>query len=133
VTREIDLGDEVDQGIGRWPLRLGRAKPALVPAIDADGNETSGVALPAITEPVAAYTGWNPRRHVPGLPDVLYEFAGSRLPLLSDRPIPGRDDYEQAVRESAAALVDRRLLLAFDLEQTVAEALSMYDEVAGRR
>jgi hypothetical protein len=133
VTREVDLGDEVDQGIGRWPLALGNAKPALVPAIDADGNETSGVALPAVTEPVAAYTGWNPRRPVPGLPDVLYEFAGSRLPLLSGRPIPGRAEYEQAVRKAAAALVHRRLLLAFDVEQTVTEALTMYDEVAGGR
>jgi hypothetical protein len=133
VTREVDLGDEADKGIGRWPLKLGQAKPALVPAIDADGNETSGVALPGITESVAAYTGWNPRRPVPGLPDVLYEFAGSRLPLLSGRPIPGRAEYEQAVRKAAATLVNRRLLLAFDIEQTVTEALTIYDEVAGGR
>ena len=87
-TREIDLGDEAASGIGRWPLRLGAAKPALVSAIDADGNETSGIALPAVAEPVAAYTGWNPRRPAPGLPDVLYEFAGSRLPLLTNRTLP---------------------------------------------
>jgi hypothetical protein len=133
VTRDIDLGDEAPAGIGRWPLRLGDAKPALVAAIDTDGNETCGLALPAVAAPAAAYTGWNPRRPIPGLPDVLYEFAGSRLPLLSNRPIPARDEYEKSVRAAAAALVERRLLLPIDVDRTVTEALAIFDEVAGER
>jgi hypothetical protein len=131
LTRDIDLGDQVADGIGRWPLRLGKAKPALVSAIDADGNETTGVALPAVAVAVAVYTGWNPRRPVPGLPDPLYEFVGSRLPLLSDRPIPPRDEYEQAVHAAAEALVVRRLLLSFDVDRTVTEALTIYDDLVG--
>ena len=70
--------------------KLGADKPAVVSAIDADGNERAGIALPVVAVPVAAYTGWNPRRPIPGLPDVLYEFVGSRLPLLS-----GRDAYRR--------------------------------------
>jgi len=131
LTRDIDLGDQVADGIGRWPLRLGKAKPALVSAIDADGNETTGVALPAVAVAVAVYTGWNPRRPVPGLPDPLYEFVGSRLPLLSDRPIPPRDEYEQAVHAAAEALVVRRLLLPLDVDRTVTEALTIYDDLVG--
>jgi hypothetical protein len=133
VTRDIDLGDAVAEGIGRWPLRLGKRKPALVPGIDIDGNETSGVALPAVSAPVAAYTGWNPRRPVPGLPDVLYEFAGSRLPLLSGRPLPDRGEYEATARAAAESLVRRRLLLSIDIDATVTEALKIYDAVAGER
>jgi hypothetical protein len=55
------------------------------------------------------------------------------LPLLSDPPIPARDDYEQAVRTAAAALVDRRLLLPLDVDRTVTEALAIYDDLAGGR
>jgi hypothetical protein len=127
VTRSIDLGDEADAGVGRWPLTFGARKPALVSDVDAGGNERSGVALPAVAVPVAAYTGWNPRRPVPGLPDVLYEFVGSRLPLLTGPVTASRTDYEGAVREAADELVRRRLLLSKDIQRTVDEALRLYD------
>ncbi|HEX4018439.1 MAG TPA: alpha/beta hydrolase domain-containing protein [Frankiaceae bacterium] len=127
VTRDVDLGPDAAAGIGRWPLKLGTPKPAIVSAIDEDGNERAGIALPAVAVPVAAYTGWNPRRPEPGLPDVLYEFVGSRLPLLTGRPPASRDQYEIAVRAAADALVARRLLLTKDRERTVREALAVYD------
>ena len=128
VTRAVDLGPDAERGIGRWPLRLGEAVAAVVAAVDADGNETAGVALPAVSVPVAAYTGWNPRQPIPGLPSVLYEFVGSRLPLLSGRSLPSRADYENAARSAARVLVDRRLLLDTDAERTVMEALRIYDK-----
>ena len=131
VTREVDLGADVARGIGRWPLQLGEARAAVVADVDAGGNERAGVALPAVAVPVAAYTGWNPRRPVAGLPDVLYEFLGSRLPLLQGRPAP-RADYEQAVRAAAYDLVDRRHLLPPDVERTVTEALRLYDDASPR-
>ncbi len=127
VTREIDLGPDVSRGIGRWPLKLGAARPAVVSAVDTGGNERAGIALPVVAVPVAAYTGWNPRRPEPELPDVLYEFVGSRLPLLDGRTPPPRDAYEMHVRAAAADLVNRRLLLAIDCERTVREALAVYD------
>jgi hypothetical protein len=129
VTREIDLGEQAAAGIGRWPLELGAEKPAVVSAIDADGNERAGIALPVVAVPVAAYTGWNPRRPEDGLPDVLYEFVGSRLPLLSGRTPPPRDEYEMAVRAAAADLVNRRFLLPVDCERTTREALAVYDRL----
>jgi hypothetical protein len=128
VTREVDLGDAADDGIGRWPLKLGADKPAVVSAVDTGGNERAGIALPAVAVPVASYTGWNPRRPEPGLPDVLYEFVGSRLPLLSGRAPASREEYEKAVRAGAADLVRRRLLLDIDTERTVREALAVYDK-----
>jgi Alpha/beta hydrolase domain len=131
VTRDVDLGAAAGEGVGRWPLRLGAEKRALVSTVDDGGNEIAGVALPVVAVPVAAYTGWNPRRPEPGLPDVLYEFVGSRLPLLNGRPPAARAHYETAVRAAAAELVKRRLLLEIDIERTVREALSVYDTVAG--
>src|SRR5262249_33975210 len=61
VTRDVDLGPQADLGVGDWPAALGDARPAVVAAVDAGGNEIAGVALPVVAVPVAAYTGWNPR------------------------------------------------------------------------
>ncbi|MDT3439113.1 alpha/beta hydrolase domain-containing protein [Pseudofrankia sp. BMG5.37] len=130
VTRDMDLGPGAETGTGRWPPVFGAAKPAVVAAVDADGNETAGVALPVVAVPVAAYTGWNPRRPVAGLPNPLYEFLGSMLPLLTDPGFPARDAYESAVRAAAAGLVESRFLIAEDVESTVREALTVYDRAA---
>ncbi len=96
--------------------------------VDDDGNEVAGIRLPAVAVPVAAYTGWNPRRPVESLPDVLYEFVGSRLPLQSGRAVPDRAAYERAVRVAAGELVGMRLLLEPDIERTVAEAMRFFDD-----
>lgn len=127
VTRAVDLGPGAGLGIGQWPPTLGPAAPAVVSAVDEDGNETAGVALPVVAVPVAAYTGWNPRRPVPGLPDPLYEFLGSMLPLRTRRALPPRGDYEQAVRAAALRLLADRFLVPDDIEDTVREALAVYD------
>ncbi len=127
VTRDIDLGPDAHQGIGVWPYRLGTAKPAVVSAVDAGGNEVAGVALPVVAVALAAYTGWNPRHPIDGLPTPLYEFVGSRLPLLSGAPLPPREAYEEAVRAAAERLVSERFLLARDVDRTVSEALRVYD------
>ena len=71
---------DIDPDRVQWPLELGQPRVALVSAVDARGNEVAGIRLPAVQAGVAAYTGWNPRRHVDGLPDVLYDMVGSRLP-----------------------------------------------------
>jgi Alpha/beta hydrolase domain len=33
--------------------------PLLVPQVDRDGNELSGIRLPNVAVPLATYTGWN--------------------------------------------------------------------------
>jgi hypothetical protein len=129
VTRDVHLGPEAQLGIGRWPPVLGEARPAVVAAVDAGGNELAGIALPVVAVPVAAYTGWNPRCPVPGLPNPLYEFLGSMLPLLTRPAHPERSNYETAVRAAAKQLVADRFLLSMDVEDTVREALATYDRV----
>jgi len=110
-----------------WPLTLGPPTVALVSDVDPSGNEVAGVRLPAVAVPVAAYTGWNPRRATDGLPDVLYEFCGSRLPLQSAEVLLSREDYERAVLGAARHLVEDRFLLERDVRRTVDEALRLYD------
>ena len=81
----------IDPDRVQWPLELGEPRVALVSAVDANGNEIAGIRLPAVETGVAAYTGWNPRRHVDGLPDVLYDMLGSRLPSRSGRASPSEE------------------------------------------
>ncbi|MQY31160.1 alpha/beta hydrolase domain-containing protein [Nocardia aurantia] len=136
VTHRLDLGPDADHGVGRWPARLGDPYPALVSAVDDDGNEIAGVRLPAVEVPVAAYTGWNPRRAVPGLPDVLYERLGSKLDFPPGRPsVTQRYPTVAAYRTAAAAAADRlvaaRLLLPADRAAVVTAAVAEYRSAAG--
>jgi len=130
-ARYIDLGPEAHRGIGCWPVKLGEPYVDLVSAVDADGNEVAGVRLPAVAAPLAAYTGWNPRRHIDELPDVLYERVGSKLAFPPGRPsvaerYPSVEDYAVAARAAAETLVAERFLLAEEVDAIVAKAAADY-------
>lgn len=130
-ARYIDLGPDAHRGIGRWPIRLGEPYVDLVSAVDEDGNEVAGIRLPSVAAPLAAYTGWNPRRHIDELPDVLYERVGSKLAFPPGRPsvierYPSREDYVAAARTAAQSLVAERFLLADEVEAVVAKAAADY-------
>ena len=130
-ARCIDLGPDADRGIGSWPVKLGEAYVDLVSAVDDDGNEVAGIRLPAVAAPLATYTGWNPRRHIDELPDVLYERIGSKLSFPPGRPsvaerYPTHGDYAAAVRAAAETLVAERFLLAEEIDAVVAKAATDY-------
>jgi len=118
----------IDPESTQWPLALGERQVALVSDVDSSGNEVAGIRLPAVSVPVAAYTGWNPRVAQPGLPDVLYEFVGSRLPLQSGETGPDRETGRAQVRAVARALVDDGFLLEEDLERVVGDTVHLFDE-----
>jgi hypothetical protein len=97
-----------------------------VAAVDADGNETSGIRLPPIAVPLATYTGWNLYAR---LPTELCDRDGSYIPFAKTKaeraaagdPRPSieerygsRADYVAKVRATADALVRERLLLPAD-------------------
>jgi deazaflavin-dependent oxidoreductase (nitroreductase family) len=147
ATPMLDLGPGAERGVAEWPARVTGSWPVFVSAIDADGNERAGVALPERAVPLGTYTGWNPRA-APGLPAVLYEFAGSFAPLCATErereqrgdPRPSlaaryrdRDDYAARVRAAARELVHARLLLAQDVELAVEGALARYTALEDRR
>ena len=122
----------IDPASMQWPLELGERRAALVSDVDPGGNEIAGIRLPAVAVPVAAYTGWNPRVAQPGLPDVLYEFVGSRLPLQTKDAVTDRATREAQVRAASRALVDDGFLLEEDYERVVDHTLRLFDDELGR-
>lgn len=139
--RRLDLGPDAERGIGRFPAGFGDPYPDLVPAVDVDGNETSGILLPENAVPLATRTGWNTTA-TEG-PRPLANMVGSRVPFpptadpadprpaLADR-YPDRGAYELRVTDAARALAGARLLLPDDVDHVVATALRRYDAAVAR-
>jgi hypothetical protein len=147
----LDYGPETH--LGRTltlPALEGEPYPALVAAVDADGNEVAGIRLPDLTVPVATHTGWNLRHPEVGNPDLVIGItgglAGWTLPFpatRADREATGdprlsiaeryasKDDYLRQVHAAAQTLIDEGYLLAEDLTHVVEGATRRYDFFCG--
>ena len=139
--RRMDFGPETKSSIAsELPPRLGGAYPYLTPAVDSDGNEVSGIRLPDISVPLAAYTGWNLRHPEIGAPEQILRLIGSTLafpatkrdreasndPRISIEERYGSlESYLELVQAAAAKLVEERFLLEEDVKPIV--------ELAARR
>lgn len=126
----LDFGPHWQQGILTiQPPKAGPAFPALVPQVDADGNERDGVHLPEITVPLATYAGWNLRDPSIGAPDQRVAFEASYLPFpktVTDRQktgdprksiaerYAGREDYLARYKAAVDGLVQQRWILPED-------------------
>ena len=120
--------------------------PMFVPAIDADGNETSGVRHPEVAVPLATYTGWNFTHPDHGDPDALVALAGSYVPFRATRAereaagdprlsieerYASREAFLDQVEAAGRALVGERFLLAGDLSAILERAGRHWDLVNG--
>jgi hypothetical protein len=139
----LDFGPEVEAGIATiLPPGVGEAYPHFVPAVDADGNERSGIRLPDISVPLATYTGWNGRHPEMGAPDHLMGLMGATLPfaptqsereasgdprLSIEERYPSKADYLDRVTKAAQALVDEGSLLGDDVHTVLEQAAHRYD------
>jgi hypothetical protein len=139
----LDFGPGWPRGVSSVePPRVGPVFPALVPAVDADGNDRAGIRLPEIAVPLATQTGWNWRAAGRGALDALAAYVGASVPFARTRtereavrdPRPsieeryaGRDDYLARVGRAADALVAERLLLAEDVPRVVERAGTFWD------
>lgn len=123
------------------------ALPFLVPNVDADGNETAGIRLPAIAVPLATQTGWQFRSAKIGAPSVLIAMAGAYIDLPKTRadrertndPRPSieeryrtRTEYLKRVEAAAEKLAGERYLLSGDVRAIVDEAGVQWDHTMGR-
>ncbi|MBM3862208.1 MAG: hypothetical protein FJ395_21495, partial [Verrucomicrobia bacterium] len=63
------------------PPKIGKPYRTLVPAVDRDGNEVTGIRLPDVAVPLATYTGWNLRAAPFGAEGMLAPYQGSYLPF----------------------------------------------------
>lgn len=151
--RETTLAWRLDFGPGwKWgiidyqPPIVGRPFPALVPQVDADGNDVAGVQIPQMAVPLATYTGWNLRDPSIGSPDRRLAFIGSYLPFAATeagrtvshdprRAIGERysseADYLDRFRAAAAASVRDRWMLAEDLPAAVGVAEKEWEAAEG--
>ncbi len=139
--RTVDMGGDEATGIGRYPAQEGAFYPALVSAVDVDGNETAGIRMPDITVPVGTHAGWNPRDPVTGSPEQIVAMNGLTLWFAPDEAIraatgdPRRSlaeryrdeaDYGTKVRAAALRLASERYLLDEDVESVVEAAIARY-------
>jgi len=131
--------------ISNEPPRLGAPYRVLVPQVNADGNDRSGIRLLEIAVPLGTYSGWNVA--LPQLRDLQYlgGLIGSFDPFpltREDRQRTGdsrqsigerytvRDEYIGQVRRAAQDLVHQRFMLAADVPAAVQRAQDMWDAIA---
>ena len=126
------------------PPKVGSAFPMRVPQVDADGNETAGIRMPATAVPLATYTGWNLRSAAIGAPDELLSMTGSFIPfahskaermktgdprLSVEERYASKQAYLDKVQSTAGDLVKERYLLERDVPLVVARASAEWDFV----
>ena len=118
--------------------------PMLVPQVDVDGNEVSGIRLPNVAVPLATYTGWTFRSPSIGQPEELLPLTGSFVPFPVTKA--ARDEsadsrvsieerygnralYQELVTAAATKLAQEGYLLNEDVAPVVERALTNWDEV----
>jgi len=119
-------------------IDMSRPYRPLVPQVDADGNETTGIRLPDIAVPLGTYTGWNLYRK-PYPEGELCDRFGSYAPFAATRaereekgdPRPSLAErygdhagYVRRVEQAVKQLVGERLLLPEDGDAFIAKAKS---------
>ncbi len=126
------------------PPKVGEHFPTLIPQVDQDGNETSGIRMPEIQVPLASYTGWNLRSPKIGAPEELYARLGSWIPfpvnkterenrrdprLSIEERYPTKRDYLEKITAAAQKLVSGGFLLDEDVPKIRDRAASEWDYV----
>ncbi len=142
----MDYGARWKDGIvSIEPPRVGNPFVTLVPRVDANGNDMSGVRIAEMTVPVATYTGWNLRDPKTGLAGERVSFIGSYVPFPKTRadrekasdPRPSleerygsRERYLGLFAQAALSQVKERFLLPEDLPDALARGAAEWDAVA---
>lgn len=139
APRRLDMAQE--------PPKVGDPFPALVPQVNADGNETSGIRLPELQVPLATYMGWNLRNPSIGAPTEQYPLTGSMVafprtraereksgdPRLSiEERYKDQQEYLGKIEAAAHELAKQRFLLEADVPQVVARAKQRWEQLAAK-
>jgi len=130
------LANDMSGVISKEPPTVARVIPTLVPRVNSDGNETSGIASVLHQAPLGTYLGWNVQSsgffkgqicgftggYVPFAATEAERMAGSDpRPSLEER-YGTQDGYMCVVRRAAEQLVQSRFLLREDADRTIAAA-----------
>ncbi|MBL9117636.1 MAG: hypothetical protein JNJ83_21700 [Verrucomicrobiaceae bacterium] len=119
------------------PPKAGKPFRTLLPAVNADGNETSGIVLPEVAVPLGTYTGWNLRSPQVGAETMLSPLDGMFIPfaktkaerektgdprLSLEERYPTREAYLSRFKAAAQKLHEDCFLLEEDVERIVERA-----------
>src|SRR5579883_380484 len=146
----VDYGPDFKSAglITKEPPEVGTAYPLLVPQVNADGLETSGIRLPEIEVPLGTYTGWNLRTAKQGAPDEMASFIGSYFPfartkaerlaeqdprLSIEERYPSQAEYLSRYEAAARRLIEQRYLLDRDLPRLMERARALWKLAAARQ
>jgi hypothetical protein len=125
----------------------GTPLPYLVPQVDRDGNDVSGLRLPDISVPLSTYTGWNFRNNAIGGTEQLFPLLGGYVPfartkaereqardprLSIEERYHSRDDYLKRVQDAANSLVKDGYLLSEDEAEIVKHSAEHWDLLVER-
>jgi len=126
------------------PPKLGALCTTLIPQVDVDGNETTGIKMPEVAVPLASYTGWNLRSPAIGAPEELYSMVGSWIPFprtTADREkkkdprrsiaerYRDKNDYLTQIVVAAHRLADEGFILDRDIPRLRERAAQEWDYV----
>jgi hypothetical protein len=126
------------------PPKASTPYPTLIPQVDPDGNETSGIKMPEVQVPLASYTGWNLRSKNIGAPEELYSMVGSWIPFPLNKAerekrkdprlsigerYANKTDYLERITAAAQKLVDAGFLLDQDVPKLREKAAKEWDYV----
>jgi hypothetical protein len=126
------------------PPKIGAPYPTLLPQVNLDGNETSGIRMPEVQVPLASYTGWNLRSKNIGAPEELYSMVGSWIPFpinqteRENRKDPrmsieerykNKRDYLERITSAAQKMVSEGFLLDRDIPKLRDRAAKEWDYV----
>jgi hypothetical protein len=144
---DLDFGVNWRGGIlSKQPPSLIGAYPALVPQVDADGNDLGGVRLPEIAVPLATYTGWNLRSASVGASTERTAFLGSFVPLhrtkdeatkahdprlAIDSRYKSYEDYLNRFQKSLDELIGEHYILPGDRAQLISRSREEWDWITG--
>ncbi|MEO8049887.1 MAG: alpha/beta hydrolase domain-containing protein [Acidobacteriota bacterium] len=118
------------------PPPIRQVLPVLVPKVDSDGNEVTGVASVLHQAPLGTYTGWNTvaggfyKNHVRTNTGAFIPFAKTKAErLASGDPRPSLEErygthekYVSQVRTAAERLVRGRYLIQDDADRLIGQA-----------
>ena len=129
------------------PPKIGKAFPVLVPAVDKDGNDRAGVALPELSVPLATYSGWNtfnersgPTHEISSMKGAFIPFArtkaerkahGDPRPSIEERYL-NRDHYLGKIASAALQSADEGYLVPADMPEILRIAGEHWDYLMER-
>jgi alpha/beta hydrolase family protein len=130
--------------ITKEPPGLEKKLVVLVPQVDVDGNDVSGIRIPEVAVPIGTYTGWNIQLPQLRNLDYLAGLVGSFEPFARTREereksgdprlsiaerYSSRQEYLDRVQRAVRDLVAERFMLAGDAGAVMQRAERMWDRI----